>query len=767
MIEENTVVVTGATLTIEPGTVVRFGKQGGLEIRGGIIAEGLEDNKIVFTSMDDLPGGDFDPAIVIPIDLRPWYLTVGDPDNDGEPEIVTVNNDTATLSIIEWNGNGFFVTSTLTVPGNNTQCDIADIDNDGDQDIVVADAGFGLSLIPWDVAGFGPLERISVPGNPEAVLVADIDHDGLNDLLVGKVAEDNSVLSWLKWLGNGFSAPEHLNGGNGSQELEFDDINGDGLNDILAVNAFSSDLSLLLGQGDHYAHEHTFPFGYSRNLVVSDLDGDTDKEILYNGIIYEWDFDTLVGTDAMTLNEYRGIHETYSSSTDNQWDHYTILEDLDGDGDIDLAMADSDSSTVRISLWNRSIGTSKAYEGIWIRSTSVRAGFKNCEFKFAPTVDESDNASFNHCIWDRTGGDSCLSSLHGSNPVIGCRAFGNGGGDGILVGNQTLIDCVSTAHSGTGLIGESMTRCISTDNGGSGIQSATGLIQESTSFNNGGWGINSDSDISNCIASFNELGIRGVDITNCEAKGNRSVGIDSSGVAIGCLAAENDGAGIQGSVNECIVVRNQEGVSTSSTVFKNFIAENEGNGITGGALLSCSVVGHSRAGAVDSISVNNCWIVNNAEEGLVNPGSLTNSTVRNNMGSGVTNAGKVNGSILYGNGGQEGYDYEDMRLSTILLEVDVSGNYWGPETTSFMNAHLWGSNANVPRVFDFFDSTDRTAANYENHLESGKGAGPDLEPPGFLLNVAPNLSDAANVGLVTFILEFNEPMDTSVQPVVT
>ncbi|MCA9450488.1 MAG: hypothetical protein KC931_25430, partial [Candidatus Omnitrophica bacterium] len=133
----------------------------------------------------------------------------------------------------------------------------------------------------------------------------------------------------------------------------------------------------------------------------------------------------------------------------------------------------------------------------------------------------------------------------------------------------------------------------------------------------------------------------------------------------------------------------------------------------------------------------------------------------------MSNAGKVNGTILTGNGVDSGYDYEDTRSRSVHAEVDVSGNYWGSETTAFMNANPWGSLANVPRIYDFFDNVNRTAANYDNHLQSGGNAGPDLTPPAFLLSATPNLSNAVNVGVTEFILEFNEPMDNTVQPVVT
>ena len=127
----------------------------------------------------------------------------------------------------------------------------------------------------------------------------------------------------------------------------------------------------------------------------------------------------------------------------------------------------------------------------------------------------------------------------------------------------------------------------------------------------------------------------------------------------------------------------------------------------------------------------------------------------------------MTGSVISGNGGEGGFEYEETRLSTEVVETNLSGNFWGPETTLFMNANPWGTYADVPKIHDFVDNTNLTVARYENHLQDDPGVGAGSSAPAFLLSATPNLLNAVNVGLATFTLVFSEAMDQMVAPSVT
>ena len=62
LIVSNVTVEPGATLTLDPGVVVKFeGGDDGLWVQGGLVAVGTVADSIVFTSVrDDVYGGDTD-----------------------------------------------------------------------------------------------------------------------------------------------------------------------------------------------------------------------------------------------------------------------------------------------------------------------------------------------------------------------------------------------------------------------------------------------------------------------------------------------------------------------------------------------------------------------------------------------------------------------------------------------------------------------------------------------------------------------------------
>jgi len=886
LISSNTVVMDSANLTIEPGTTIRFGPEGRLEVRGGIIANGTENAKITFSSINGMPGGGLDLQVTMAVGSDTFSVAIGDADNDGDNDIVTASASSNNVSLIRWNGTGFDPQVTMAAGSYPISVAIGDADNDGDNDIVTANGSDNnkVSLIRWNGTGFDPYITMAVGSYPISVAIGDADNDGDNDIVTANAGSNN--VSLIRWNGAGFDPHVTMAVSSNTFSVAIGDADNDGDNDIVTANDDSNNVSLIRWNGTDFDPQITMTVGDSpRSVYIGDADNDGDNDIVtanygsgnvslicWNGTGFDPQVTMSVGSsprsvaigdadndgdnDIVTANagnvsliRWNGIEfDPQVTAAAGSTPHSVAIGDADNDGDNDIVTANGDSNNVSLIRWNMELNGTPAYREFWIRSTASTAQFSHCRFQFAPVFDESSTSSFSDCLFDRTGSEYSFSTTSGTNSITNCEVRNNSVGDGIKAGNKNLSDCIVRDNKGIGLqggilssceaynngsigmIGSSGSNCIAMNNNGDGIQvtgqitsctsnnntgngiTTSGSVENSNANNNSGWGIYSSSTIQNCMARGNGNGINGTDISNCTAEKNMGNGISASGTATNCRSVDNQGTGLTGNgFTDCTVVRNASGLSLSGTALRCTVAQNNGTGINGGTIDSSVVHHNSGIGISSSGSVNNSWILKNVGTGILSSGpisntaikenlgngiqsatsvvgcrieenngigilgkvgspytSISNSAITENVGSGVKNSGAMNNCNIYNNGGTSGYDYEDSRFTSEIVQVDVTGNYWGPETTPIMDAHPWGTYYNIPRIYDFIDNTSLCEAKYANHLPSEViFAYPDNTPPTFLLSVVPNLDNAINVGETIFTLVFSKVMNTTINPAVT
>ncbi|MEX1363896.1 MAG: VCBS repeat-containing protein [Nannocystaceae bacterium] len=136
-------------------------------------------------------------------------LRVGDPvrlDGDGALDLPVV--DLVAMELEVWRGDGaggLLRAEPIALPARPVDVVVADVDGDGDDDLLVPDEAGGVTVMTSDgEGGLSVLERPEVPGPARGVAVADLDRDSDRDLVV--LAEADPAV-WVL-LGRGFRHPD-------------------------------------------------------------------------------------------------------------------------------------------------------------------------------------------------------------------------------------------------------------------------------------------------------------------------------------------------------------------------------------------------------------------------------------------------------------------------------------------------------------------------------------------------------------------------------
>lgn len=278
---------------------------------------------------------------------EPRSIKNADIDGDGFQDVVSASYlDDKVAWYRNLDGGGNFSTQKIISAANRGVkiIEVADIDGDGDNDIIAA--SFVQGLLGWyeNLDGIGTFsDRIPIAEKTiDSMHLSDIDRDGDLDILIGGA----NAIGWfenidgLGTFGAFMAITEDLNG---VESVFPADIDGDGDLDVISASYFNllSWFENTDGQGT-FGQRQTISSNFDRpsDVFSEDMDGDGDKDVIAtfrveNNVVWFENNDGLG-----TFNQFHIITDQI------EFGRSVFVADLDADGDADVLSASATDNKI-------------------------------------------------------------------------------------------------------------------------------------------------------------------------------------------------------------------------------------------------------------------------------------------------------------------------------------------------------------------------------------------------------------------------------------
>jgi len=306
----------------------------------------LNDGAGNFSAFDGLPEN-ADP--LAPVAEDTLDIGAADLDQDGDVDLYVANYSDQPDRLYLNDGAATFTDASdllPSIPSATHGVAFADVDGDGDLDVLLAENGVNhvlRNLLDADYGVFGFEEIAGAlppdPDNTVALTPVDVEGDGDLDLVAANHQDGETVRLYLND-GSGLftAAPDGqipVAAAAGAREVVAADLTGDGAPDLLVLTVEQDRLYVNDGMGfffDDTIRAMPYDMVYSSAAAVfdADRDGDLDAVIANNG-----------ASNRLYLNDGTGLLRDYTVRLPDELAHSMDVAagDFDGDGDTDLFFA--------------------------------------------------------------------------------------------------------------------------------------------------------------------------------------------------------------------------------------------------------------------------------------------------------------------------------------------------------------------------------------------------------------------------------------------
>ena len=290
-----------------------------IRILNSVTQQGAQSNQFFVSSYspskDSIQSAEIAPKVDLTTLGGPQDIRISDLDGDGIPDIVVANYTVGSISVFRNTsviGNinvANFVRKDFTSGTGATFISVADLDNDGKQDVIVANQGENTLSIFKNISTSGNISfnspvKIATPATPIGIGIGDFDKNGWLDIATA-------------------------NHGNGTVSI----FTNKGIFNSISTNNFNPRFGLITGLN---------PI----TIDVADMDGDSKSDIVVGNY----------GSNSVSIfknNYISGALATSSFSTKLDFNAgnkpgYVKLGDMDGDSKLDVVVLAEGNNSVGI-----------------------------------------------------------------------------------------------------------------------------------------------------------------------------------------------------------------------------------------------------------------------------------------------------------------------------------------------------------------------------------------------------------------------------------